>query len=1064
MRKIFTLLMVFVMLPLVAWAATVKPADGSTTKLGTDPISITSAGTYTITGTYSGSYSGNIINVNASGQDVTLILDNVTIEKEAELTGSWCALNIGTGTNVTLILKGTNKLISGRLAGIYVPKGATLTIKEDENTPEGSLEAKSIDTDRSAMGCGIGSTTANKDAGKIIIESGTVTATATASNYGLPGIGGMYSFESIEIKGGTVTATGASAGYYGPGIGLSSMASTTYNENKSGDIKISGGTVVATGGDNGAGIGCGNAKNNEYLNIIIEGNAHVTANGGAKAAGIGGSYAKDATTKVNVTIQGNATVIATGGSGQNGGAGIGGAFDSKNGGEIKILGNASVTATGGNCTQSYGGTGIGAGGKNSDFESIYINTTGTVKATAVADASGIGGATAVDETGKTNVTGTITIENGIIEATGADGYPGIGRNSTTTIKGPAYITAKGGDSADGIDETTLTIEDGSNAVIVTEGITPDEDWDGVLVIDTEKGTGTIYGDELEVKQVIEIPEGVTLTIEEGQTLKGGDNITNKGTIINNGTIEGTINNESGATIQSKIKQEDIKVTVAEKTAYDGKAPEVTVTVKEEEATSGRFEIVSYTYYKIEDGQEIKLEAAPTGAGSYKVVVTVKGTGKADDQGYAYTDAEIISNAVEFTIPQKSITITVEAATKTYGDADPAFTYTLADGALVSDGDLGTITVVRQEADKDKQDVGAEITLTVSYTENSNYKVTVTDAKLTITKKAITVTADNKEKAYGEEDPELTFSVPEGALAYDDTSDDLHITLSRAAGEDVGVYAITGSASEECRNYDVTVTQGSFTIKQAPAVLKFEQEVVEKLTTDEPFINPITEVVPEDAVITYASSDETIATVDEQGEVTILKAGEVEISATNPGDKNYASVTASYTLKIRKPQPVTPDYPDYYNIYVDECEGVTVETSTNVVREGNSMSFTVEVAEGYTAENMTVKVKRSLFGYTDVIEPNEEGKYEIRNIYTEIYITVEGVEKETPTGIEEITGVKVYTKDGSLYVQTPKQEQVVIISISGAVIKNETQIGLKRYDLPRGIYIVRVGTQNYKIRN
>ena len=163
-------------------------------------------------------------------------------------------------------------------------------------------------------------------------------------------------------------------------------------------------------------------------------------------------------------------------------------------------------------------------------------------------------------------------------------------------------------------------------------------------------------------------------------------------------------------------------------------------------------------------------------------------------------------------------------------------------------------------------------------------------------------------------------------------------------------------------------------------------------------------------------------------------------------------------------PVTPDYPDYYNIYVEECEGVTVETSTNVVREGNSMSFTIEVAEGYTAENMTVKVKRSLFGYTDVIEPNEEGKYEIRNIWTEIYITVEGVEKETPTGIEELQSTKVYAQDGSLYVQTPKQEEVRIISISGAVIKNETQIGLKRYDLPRGIYIICIGEERVKVRN
>ena len=238
MRKIFTLLMVLLLMPLVAWAATITPTDGSTTTLGADFISITSSGTYTITGTYSGSYSGNIISVNANGQEVTLVLDGVTIENNnANLTGRWYALNIGTGTEVTLALKGENKLISGGYAGIHVPNGATLTIKEDDNNPGGSLEAKSIKTNSSSVGCGIGSNTyaaAGTDAGKIIIESGTVTATTECA--GAPGIGGWYSFESIEIKGGAVTATGASdtGGKYGPGIGLSSMASTTYNENKSG--------------------------------------------------------------------------------------------------------------------------------------------------------------------------------------------------------------------------------------------------------------------------------------------------------------------------------------------------------------------------------------------------------------------------------------------------------------------------------------------------------------------------------------------------------------------------------------------------------------------------------------------------------------------------------------------------------------------------------------------------------------------------------------------------------------------------------------------------------------
>ena len=198
--------------------------------------------------------------------------------------------------------------------------------------------------------------------------------------------------------------------------------------------------------------------------------------------------------------------------------------------------------------------------------------------------------------------------------------------------------------------------------------------------------------------------------------------------------------------------------------------------------------------------------------------------------------------------------------------------------------------------------------------------------------------------------------------------------------------------------------------------------------------------------------------------------EPELPATFGEVTGEAKYTGTLT-EVEEPEdpdtPVIPDYPDYYNIMVEECEGVMVETSTNVVREGQSMTFTVDIAEGYTDENMTVKVKRSLFGYTEVIEPNDKGIYEVKNIYTDIYITVAGVEEEeeeTPTGMEEMQTAKVYTKDGSIYVQTPKQEQVQIISISGAVLKNETQIGLQRYDLPRGIYIICIGEQRIKVRN
>ncbi len=217
---------------------------------------------------------------------------------------------------------------------------------------------------------------------------------------------------------------------------------------------------------------------------------------------------------------------------------------------------------------------------------------------------------------------------------------------------------------------------------------------------------------------------------------------------------------------------------------------------------------------------------------------------------------------------------------------------------------------------------------------------------------------------------------------------------------------------------------------------------------------------------------------EDATASVGEAGEQTFNATfTPDDTdNYTTMTVSLKVTVTNPTdpeepenpdtPVIPDMPDYYNIMVDECEGVTVETSTNVVREGQSMTFTIDIAEGYTDENMTVKVKRSLFGYTEVIEPNNEGIYEVKNIYTDIYLTVDGVEEEeeAPTGMEDIEGAKVYTKDGSIYVQTPTQEQVQIISISGAVLKNEEQIGLQRYDLPRGIYIICIDEEQFKVRN
>ena len=82
------------------------------------------------------------------------------------------------------------------------------------------------------------------------------------------------------------------------------------------------------------------------------------------------------------------------------------------------------------------------------------------------------------------------------------------------------------------------------------------------------------------------------------------------------------------------------------------------------------------------------------------------------------------------------------------------------------------------------------------------------AKANITPKPITVRADDKSKVYGSADPALTVTVPDGAL---ESGDSLSGDLERAAGKDVGGYAITKGSLSAGDNYDLTVTPGTLTI-------------------------------------------------------------------------------------------------------------------------------------------------------------------------------------------------------------------------------------------------------------
>lgn len=87
----------------------------------------------------------------------------------------------------------------------------------------------------------------------------------------------------------------------------------------------------------------------------------------------------------------------------------------------------------------------------------------------------------------------------------------------------------------------------------------------------------------------------------------------------------------------------------------------------------------------------------------------------------------------------------------------------------------------------------------------------------------------------------------------------------------------------------------------PNELAFSAETATAIVGEE-FTAP-TLANPNDLPMTWNSSDETVATVANDGTVTILAAGTTTITATFEGNANFLPGSASYTLTVSEPEPI-----------------------------------------------------------------------------------------------------------------------------------------------------------------
>jgi hypothetical protein len=183
----------------------------------------------------------------------------------------------------------------------------------------------------------------------------------------------------------------------------------------------------------------------------------------------------------------------------------------------------------------------------------------------------------------------------------------------------------------------------------------------------------------------------------------------------------------------------------------------------------------------------------------------------DVGGYAITQGALTASANyaltfvdgTLTITARGLTVTADDLSRIYGDADPALTYSITSGALVSGDSInGLLTRAIGE------NVGDYAITQGTLSAGGNYTLTFVNGTLSIAPRAITITADDLARIYGDADPALTHQVTSGNLVFGDT---LTGSLTRAAGEAVGLYAITQGTLDAGGNYDVTFVDGGLTI-------------------------------------------------------------------------------------------------------------------------------------------------------------------------------------------------------------------------------------------------------------
>lgn len=325
----------------------------------------------------------------------------------------------------------------------------------------------------------------------------------------------------------------------------------------------------------------------------------------------------------------------------------------------------------------------------------------------------------------------------------------------------------------------------------------------------------------------------------------------------------------------------------------------------------------------------------------------------------------------------AITVTAQDASKTYGEADPVFTWDVTSGKLVAGETLQGLEIERENNDN-VRDGGYALRLTQDKDANPNYNIKLVDGVFTINQRPLTVTWGTTEFTYDGEE-----HCPEATLANVIDGDDLGATVEGSQVEAGDSYqanltALTGKAAG---NYALP-TEGltcDFSIKNAAQGAPVVQAAAETVSGKR------------DGKITGVG-----ATMEWRAK------GAAEYQAVGEGTAELTGLAAG-TYEVRYQAKTNYDASSATEVTVAAGPKLVVTLPSNQV--GYALTSTATELDWHGTATLTMSIDSAYFAGKDyavkvdgeAVKLSAKGTYELKDVEGDVNVTVEGVLKHEPDG-------------------------------------------------------------------